>query len=108
VTAKPDFKKILTEARLPERTVAVRLGEESVDFRLRALSHNPFRALIRAHTKAEEINLDTAMPALLRACTVEPVLDDDTWTTLLDDTLTDGQYQVLTDAAWALCRGPVT
>jgi hypothetical protein len=50
---------------------------------------------------------DTLFPALVRASTVDPQLDDAEWAELLDEKLTDRQFSDLTDAAWFLNRGEV-
>jgi hypothetical protein len=106
---------------LSDRIEALReqMLEHTIDFRLRALSRPAWRKLINEHPprKAADgsvvdgdnmgVNSDTFFDALLRASVVEPELDDDDWSLLLEEKLTDRQWGQLTDAAWYLNRGEV-
>jgi hypothetical protein len=96
------------------------MREHTYTFRLRALPRAEFRKLVAAHPPRrgddgepvrEDAVLgacgDTLFPALVRASTVDPQLDDAEWAELLDEKLTDRQFSDLTDAAWFLNRGEV-
>lgn len=103
MTKPKDFKTLLAGARLPERTLAVDLGGVAYDFRLRALPASKFRKLIAA-TKD-----NAAVPAaVIRATVVDPELTDEEAADLLDEKLTDHQFELLFTAAWQINRGPVS
>jgi hypothetical protein len=87
----------------------------TVRFRVRGLPRPKFRALKREHPPRKEddgkpnlrdsglgVNEETFFEPLLRACLVEPVIDDATFRLLVDERLTDAQYEHLTDLAWAV------
>lgn len=89
------------------------------DFRLRALSAPKFRAFKTEHPsrigddgqvqKEDAVfgfNTETGFEPLLRLCVVDPELDDESWTQLMD-TLTENQFDELAGAAWFLNRGGV-
>jgi hypothetical protein len=159
-----DFKKLLADAQLPERTVPVCLRgdlvaewedlerqladlrrgagtgmedgggaaiaermehlrtvmrEHTYQFRLRALPKRQYRELKAQHpprkTDSGEIldedrfldaDLDGLSEPLLRACLVDPVLDDSDWADLMDK-LTDRQYSDLVGTAIMVNRGGV-
>lgn len=95
--------------------------EQTVEFTLTALPRRLFRELKAAHPPRRDaegklldprdglgVNYDTFMDALVRAAIVEPKLDDETLTLLLDERLTDRQYEDLTDVAWNLNRQTVS
>ncbi len=159
----PDFKKMLADARLPERTVPVCLRGDLVaewedlerrlqeaqraatsmedggsaaiaermealrvdmrdhtwTFRLRGLPKRQYRELKAQHpprktddgeVRTEDVFLDADLDGLgeplLRACLVDPVLDDADWADLLDK-LTDRQYSDLVGTAIYVNRGGV-
>jgi hypothetical protein len=52
------------------------------------------------------VNAETFYDAIIRACLVDPELDDDEWAQLVD-ALTDRQYDDIADAAWSLNRREV-
>lgn len=111
----------------------------TVRFRFRGLPKPKWRKLIAEHPPrlnpdgslmqgdAPGINSDTFYGAMLRACTVEPVLTEEQWRVLVGDTeeaaakleaegradeiedgkLTDRQWDSITDAAWKINRGEV-
>lgn len=80
---------------------------ESVEFTLRAVSRGAWVQLVAAHHKPEGgVDSATFLPVVLRACLVDPELTEEQWA-ILDDTLTSAQYEVLSEAAWALNRGDV-
>lgn len=94
------------------------MTDSTVPFKLRALSRNKFRGLAAAHPPRKDedgkvldadvvgVNEATFPEALVRACLVDPVLDDELWEAL-SDKLTDRQYQALVDVAWGLNRHEV-
>lgn len=108
---------------LVERIEALQaeMREHTYDFRVRAIPRPDFRALLAAHPPrrdettgeldADDVNLGfdqtTFQDALIRACTVDPVLDDAGWQELLGEKLTDRQYLDLSNAAWFVNRGEV-
>lgn len=162
-----DLKTLLTEARLPERTVPICLrgdlvaeleeierqledvnrrpadslagtgsGElidriealqdemraSTVTFRLRALPKPQWRALLAEHPPRRDaqdnplqddaaagVNLDTFFDAIIRACLVDPPVDDEMWALMAGENgrLTDRQLGRLSDAAWEVNRGDV-
>lgn len=92
----------------------------TVAFKFRALPRPKWKALLREHPprKAEDggldvrdkyigVNTETFFEAMIRACCTEPALSDDVWRLLLDERLTDRQFDTLSDAAWALNRSDV-
>lgn len=93
--------------------------EHTYPFRLRALPRPAYRELALAHPPREVdgqpheldakvgVNTDTFLTALVRACLVDPVLDDEEWSDLYDTKLTDWQATELQDAAHSLCRRKV-
>jgi hypothetical protein len=95
------------------------MAEETAEFRLRALPRKKFRELIAAHPPRKDddgnviqrdylgVNYETFFDALIRKSIVEPELDADTLTLLLDERLTDRQYEDFTDVVWNLNRASV-
>jgi hypothetical protein len=89
--------------------------EHTVTFRLRALPRRKFTALQaeyppRADNAGDVLagtNVEAMTEALVRRCLVEPELDDEDWQ-ILDDTMSDGQWGLLTNAAWAINARDVT
>jgi hypothetical protein len=88
--------------------------EHTLEFRVRALPRHRFTALRKEHPPREgnafdaaaETNLETLTEALVRACVVEPELDDADWAAL-DENFSDAQWQLLANAAWAVCARDV-
>lgn len=89
-------------------------------FRVRALTRKTYQALVAAHPPRRDekgevleadremgINQNTFWDPLIRACVVDPVMDDEQWARLLDELLSDRQYEQLGIAALAVCRGNV-
>jgi hypothetical protein len=89
------------------------------DFILQALPTRDYRALKAQHPPrldddgdvvAEDhvlrANIDTLAEPLLRACCVDPVLDDATWRSV-EPILSDGQYDDLVKAAIVVNQGAV-
>ena len=100
------------------RELEQQMREESYEFRFRALPRPAWRALVAEHPprKADDttlvdedrigVNADTFYDAMLRACLVEPELDDADWEQLFA-ALTDRQYDDLSSTAWGLNRREV-
>lgn len=164
-----NFKTMLAEAKLPEKTVPICLrGDLAADFeeaerrlieanktrgdslagapelgalaeqveqlreqmrqhfytfRLRALPKRDWRALVAAHPprrvdgpdgepevheddKYVGVNADTFFDAMIRACLVDPELDEQEWAHLAE-VLSDKQYEALSTAAWGVNRSDV-
>ncbi|MFV2094820.1 hypothetical protein ACFHW1_04925 [Micromonospora sp. LOL_014] len=107
---------------IAERIEALRveMQDHTIDFRLRAMPRPRWKAFIAAHPprkddagKVDErdraigVNTETFFDALVRASVVEPELDASDWDLLLDERLTDRQFDELADAAWGLNRRDV-
>jgi hypothetical protein len=96
----------------------VQMREHTYEFRLRALPKPRWRALVAEHPPRRDgdngivdsdrigVNAETFYDAIIRACLVDPELDDDEWAQLVD-ALTDRQYDDIADAAWSLNRREV-
>lgn len=95
------------------------MRERTYDFRLRALSKPGFRALVKDHPPRRDaddkvveedkyigVDSTTFFDAMIRACLVDPELNDEEWAAL-NEALTDRQYADLSDAAWGLNRHEV-
>lgn len=101
------------------RSLEEEMRAATVDFTLRALSRPAFRALLAEHPPRKDddgqmlaqdwmgVNTATFYGVLIRRATVTPELDEQTWTLLLDEKLTDRQYNDLAEAAWDICREKV-
>lgn len=98
----------------------MRQDDANHTFVLRALPGNVYRALKAQHPpRLDEdgdvvasdrvlgANIDTLAEPLLRACCIDPVLDDATWKSV-EPILTDGQYDQLANAALRVNQGLVT
>lgn len=96
---------------LAERMEAVRqeMLEHSLTFRLRALPRRKFTALQVEFPPREGnmtdlvkgMDVEAAADSLVRRCLIEPELDEEDWANL-DDKVSDGQWQLLVNAAWAI------
>lgn len=97
------------------------MSEHTLQVRMRGLPRPEWKDLIAAHPprRAEDntiderdkyvgLNMDSFFPAMIRACTVSPEMDDDDWELLLGPALTDAQFDALSDAAWGLNRSDVS
>lgn len=111
------------EARVDE--LRERLDEFRVDFKLRGLDDLHWSRLLDQHGPRKDAegkdnpedaefgyNLETFPAALVRAATVEPVMDDEDWVALLGDEgtlglLTSNQLQQVFKVAFRLSRHPV-
>ena len=95
---------------------------DSVEFRFRALPRLAYTQLLREHKprdddefdKAQGFNADTFFEAIIRACLVEPELDDEDWLALLGDgtvknpgVLSSAQFDKLADCAYSVNRRDV-
>jgi hypothetical protein len=104
------------ETGLAQRLTALEEQMESstITLRLRALQRRPWRELVESHPprKGDEgdkvlgINQSTFLDALIGGCVVEPEMDAERLTTLLDK-LSDAQFDKLAAAAWSLNRRDV-
>jgi hypothetical protein len=96
------------------------MREHTYPFRLRALPKPKWRALVAEHQPRRDddgevlaadrflgVNADTFFEAITKACVVDPEMDDDDWRVLLDEKLTDAQFDTLSEAAWGLNRRDV-
>lgn len=111
-----------TERQLAEQIQALEaeMEESTVEFKLRAMPRPTWKEFVAAHPprkddtgKVDErdayigVNSDTFFPAIVRRCTIAPELSDELWTLLLDEKLTDRQFDQLANKAWALNRSEV-
>jgi hypothetical protein len=79
-------------------------------FKFKGLGHRSLRKLKDEHPPRQGkprdqlngFNEDTATDALIRKCLVEPDLSDAALTELLDEQLSDGQYEELSQAVWQI------
>ena len=106
---------------IAERIEALRcqMADSIIEFRIRAMPRKQWRDLVAAHQPRKDgddvheqdrflgVNTETFFDALIRASVVDPELDDDDWTLLLEEKLTDRQFDAIADAAWGLNRRDV-
>jgi hypothetical protein len=96
------------------------MREHTYEFRLRALPRPAWREMLAAHPprrnddgeliepdKSVGVDTTTFTDAVLRACLVDPELNDAEFEQLVN-TLTDRQYDELSDAAWGVNRKDVS
>jgi hypothetical protein len=100
------------------RALEAEMQESVYTFRLRGLPGPEFRAFKADHpiriedgeaNKQDAVfgfNTETGFTPLTRMCLIDPELDDETWSQLLD-TLTENQFEDLAACAWFLNRGDV-
>ena len=96
---------------IAEQIEAVRhdMLQHTIALTLRALPRRAWTALVAEHPpregndgdKALGMNQEAFFADMLRASVAAPALDDDDWARL-DEVLSDGQWQALTNAAWAV------
>lgn len=101
-----------TVNQLAEQIESLRaeMEAQTVVFRMRAVPRRQWTALVAAHPPRDDNNVDRSLSvnestftaALIEACTVDPTLTSEQWTTLLDEQLTEFQYNKLFNAAWSL------
>lgn len=97
-----------------------RMQAATKTFRLRALPRKKYRGMVAAHPPRRDedgklheldamvaVNLETFLDPLVRACLVEPKLTEQQMDRLLDEVLSDRQFDELANAAWALNRHDV-
>lgn len=95
------------------------MREHTYTFVLQALPGPDYRALkdqhppretdegeIRSEDQILDANYDTFLEPLMRACCIDPVLDDETWAQV-DPKLSDSQYNQLLGAAYTVNKGAV-
>lgn len=85
------------------------MAESVVVFTLRALPSDEWRVLVAKHPSEDPMlkyNADTLGPALVRRSVIDPQVSEEQWARL-GKVLSDGQWEQLTDAAWALNRRAV-
>jgi hypothetical protein len=83
--------------------------DDTIVVRLRALPRKKKRDLMAAHPPREDnetdrvvgFNEDTLTAAMLRACAVDPVLDEADWVRF-EEVLSDGQWIALNSAVWSV------
>lgn len=103
--------------RIAQQIQALRgeMADSTVVFRLRAMTRMAWAELVAAHPPAKDDEVEQALgyhpdsffPAMIRASTVEPEPTAEQWGKLLDETLTNRQYNDLIDAGLALNRRPI-
>lgn len=107
---------------LSERIKALeeQMRAHTVTFKFQALRRPDWKKLVAEHPPRRDadgslherdknllFNVDTFFTALIRACCTEPGLPEEVWELLLDEKLTDRQFDELSNAAWYLNRGDV-
>jgi hypothetical protein len=93
----------------------------TVVLKLRALGRLRWKALRDEHPPRKEadgkpdlgdlrlgVNRDTFFDPFIRETIVDPVLDEETLTLLIEQKLTDGQWEDLTTAAWNLNEAKIS
>jgi len=115
MAAVPDLSEVTAQLR----EVEDEMRAATVPFILRALPRPRFRALFAAHPPRKDddgnplaadwngVNQATFYEALIRACVVSPELDHETWRILLEEKLTDRQYEDLAQAAFDISRDKI-
>jgi hypothetical protein len=98
--------------RLDELAVAI--AEDTMSFRFEALGRRSLQKLLDEHPpregkvnvfgQPENFNEDTATAELIRRCLKDPDLPPKDLDELLDEELSDGQYERLSDAVWSINR----
>lgn len=94
------------------------MKDHTINFRLKALPRGRWAKLVAAHPprtdeqgKAADdkgFNTETFVDAVLRECIVSPELDDELFDLLVNERLSDGQYEQLTSAMWHINRSGVS
>lgn len=96
------------------------MREHTYPFRLRALKRHQFRELVNAHPprrgddgeiiesdRLSACNTEALFPALIQACVYDPQPTDEEWAVLLDEKLTENQFNDLAMGAWYLNQGSI-
>lgn len=117
VAAAPSLKELGEPQKIQDEldALAPELEERQLTFTLEGLPHHVYVSLLDDHPprkdhdgdRANGWNASTFLPALVKACTVDPDLDDDTWTALFDQ-ITSGQLDTLARAALDVNRRKVS
>jgi len=102
------------------RSLEADMAASTVTFKLRALPRRRWRELTLKHPPRKNpdgstvqrdlvvgVNYEQFFDALLKESIIEPELDEDTLELLLNEKLTDKQWEVLTDVAFLLNRAKV-
>jgi hypothetical protein len=95
------------------------MGAATVPLVLKGLPRPQWRAMLDRHPPRKDaegknlardilgFNYEAFFDELIRASLVSPVLDEETLTLLLDERLTDAQWEALTNVVWGLNRTAV-
>lgn len=104
--------------RVAKRIEAVRaqMREHSVALTVQSMPRRAWTEFVASHEPRKDVDADKALgfntttlyEALVRESVVDPVLDDEDWRRLLDEVLTDAQFESLAQAAWDLNRKDVS
>jgi hypothetical protein len=97
-------------SRLDE--LAAQIAEDTMSFRFEALGRRSLQKLLDEHPPREGkprdqmlgFAEDTATAELVRRCLKDPDLPPKDLDELLDEELSDGQYEKLSDAVWSINR----
>jgi hypothetical protein len=108
--ANPTSMAGADRTRLDE--LAAQLAADTMAFRFEALGRRSLRKLLDEHPPRDGkqrdqilgFDEDAATAAVIRRCLKEPDLAEKALDELLDEDLTDGQYERLSDAVWAINR----
>lgn len=108
--------QVAIEAAAAIERLEAEMADSVVEIRLRALPRKSWAAMVAKHSPRKDnetdaragYNVDEFAAAALRASVVAPELEDDTWEYLVDEVLSDGQYEQLTTAMWELNRSGVS
>jgi hypothetical protein len=92
--------------------LAAQIAEETMSFRFEALGRRSLQKLIDEHPPRDGklrdqglgFNEDTATAELIRRCLKDPDLPPKDLDELLDEELSDGQYEKLSTAVWSINR----
>ncbi|MCX5066901.1 hypothetical protein OOJ91_13700 [Micromonospora lupini] len=114
------LEDVTAAAGIAERMEQVRqdMLQHTYQFRLRAMPRPAWRAFIAQHPPRKDdesgaiveqdrgvgVNTETFFDELVRRSVVDPELTEDEWKLLLDQALTDRQFDTLANAAWGLNR----
>jgi hypothetical protein len=105
-------KTLAGKDRIRLDELAAQIREDTMAFRFEALGRRSLQKLLDEHPPREGknqdqilgFNEDTATGALIRRCLKDPDLPDKDLDELLDEDLSDGQYEQLSNTVWAINR----
>lgn len=111
--ANPTSLAGVDRTRLDE--IASQIRDDTMSFRFEALGRRSLQKLLDGHPPREGknrdqvygFNEDTATAELIRRCLKDPDLPEKELDELLDEDLTEGQYEKLSDAVWSINRRSV-